>query len=87
MKRLYLRSKFIMFIARWLNVPMDIHQSYYRDIPNVPASRAGSGMDVVYRHPQSGTTGPVEATSTDPAGKNLFRIKDHWFMSDELVHA
>ena len=36
-------------------------------------------------HPQSGTTGEIDARVTHPDGRELVRIDDCWFFADECV--
>lgn len=40
----------------------------------------------IWRHPESGTIGTIEATALQPDGM-LVRINDHWFKANELVPA
>lgn len=40
-------------------------------------------LEMTLNHPQSGTTGPVDGVSVDPAGRAMVRICDAWFFADE----
>lgn len=44
-------------------------------------------LNMFLQHTQSGITGKVDAEAVTPDGKAMVRIRDHWFMADDLSPA